>query len=91
MLAKRARPARTIFSLTELSLEARITTGFLDGALQVVPFVDAGTVGAASTPGFEQIKIGAGVGVRYLTGFGPVRVDVGVPLNPGPNDAKFGV
>ena len=78
-------------SLTELSLEARITTGFLDGALQVVPFVDAGTVGAASTPGFEQIKIGAGVGVRYLTGFGPVRVDVGVPLNPGPNDAKFGV
>ena len=78
-------------SLTELSLEARITTGFLDGALQVVPFVDAGTVGAASTPGFDQIKIGAGVGVRYLTGFGPVRVDVGVPLNPGPNDAKFGV
>ena len=78
-------------SLTELSLEARITTGFLDGALQVVPFVDAGTVGAASTPGFNQIKIGAGVGVRYLTGFGPVRVDVGVPLNPGPNDAKFGV
>ena len=78
-------------SLTELSLEARITTGFLDGALQVVPFVDVGTVGAASTPGFNQIKIGAGVGVRYLTGFGPVRVDVGVPLNPGPNDAKFGV
>lgn len=78
-------------SLTELSVEARITTGFFDGALQVVPFVDAGTVGADSTPGFEQIKIGAGVGVRYLTGFGPVRVDVGVPLNPGPNDGKFGV
>ena len=41
-------------SLTELSLEARITTGFLDGALQVVPFVDAGPVGAASPPGFYQ-------------------------------------
>ena len=78
-------------SLTELSVEARITTGFLDGALQVVPFVDAGTVGANSTPGFDQIKIGAGVGVRYLTGFGPVRVDVGIPINPGPNDGKFGV
>jgi translocation and assembly module TamA len=78
-------------SLTELSVEARITTGFLDGALQVVPFVDAGTVGADPTPGFEQIKIGAGIGVRYLTDFGPVRVDLGVPLNPGPNDAKFGV
>ena len=78
-------------SLTELSVEARITTGIFDGALQVVPFVDAGTVGASSTPGFDQIKIGAGVGVRYLTGFGPVRVDVGIPLNPGPNDTKFGV
>jgi translocation and assembly module TamA len=78
-------------SLTELNVEARITTGFLDGALQVVPFVDAGTVGADPTPGFDQIKIGAGIGVRYLTDFGPVRVDFGVPLNPGPNDAKFGV
>ena len=78
-------------SLTELSAEARITTGFFDGALQVVPFVDAGTVGPDSTPGFDEIKIGAGIGIRYLTGFGPVRVDIGVPLNPGPNDAKVGV
>jgi translocation and assembly module TamA len=29
--------------------------------------------------------------VRYLTGFGPVRVDVGVPLNPGPGDGPVGV
>jgi translocation and assembly module TamA len=78
-------------SLVELSAEARIQTGFLDGALQVVPFVDAGTVGSSSTPSFHEIKIGAGVGVRYLTGFGPVRIDVGVPLNPGPKDAKVGV
>jgi translocation and assembly module TamA len=78
-------------SLVELSAEARIQTGFLDGALQVVPFVDAGTVGSSSTPSFHEIKIGAGVGVRYLTGFGPVRIDVGVPLNPGPKDARVGV
>ncbi len=78
-------------SLTELSLEARVNTGLLDGAIQVVPFVDAGTVGEKSTPGFDEIKIGAGVGIRYLTGFGPIRVDVGVPLNPGPDDARFGV
>jgi translocation and assembly module TamA len=31
------------------------------------------------------------VGVRYYTGFGPLRVDVAVPLNPGPNDPKIGV
>ncbi len=78
-------------SLAEFSLEARIQTGLLDGALGVVPFVDAGTVGSGSAPDFGNIKIGAGIGLRYYTSFGPVRVDLGVPLNPGPNDAKFGV
>jgi translocation and assembly module TamA len=78
-------------SLTELSFEARIRTGLLGGNLGIVPFVDAGTVGENSTPGFRQIKIGAGVGVRYHTSFGPLRVDVGVPLNPGPKDPKFGI
>lgn len=78
-------------SLTELSLEARIKTGLLGGALGVVPFIDAGTVGRGSTPSFDEIKFGAGIGVRYHTGFGPLRVDIGVPLNPGPNDPKVGV
>lgn len=78
-------------SLAEVSLEARIQTGFLDGAIGVVPFIDAGTVSRGPTPDFDQIKIGAGLGVRYLTGFGPLRVDVGVPLNGGPNDGPVGV
>ena len=73
-------------SLVELSAEARIGTGFMDGAISVVPFVDVGTVGLDPTPDFETIKFGAGVGVRYDTGFGPLRLDVAVPLNPGPND-----
>ena len=78
-------------SLTELSFEARIRTGLLGGNLAIVPFVDAGTVGDDPTPGFDEIKLGAGIGARYHTSFGPLRVDVGVPLNPGPNDPKFGV
>lgn len=78
-------------SLVELSAEARIQTPWLGGALGIVPFVDAGTVGESSTPSFNQIKLGAGVGVRYLTGFGPIRLDVGVPLNPGPDDGPVGV
>ena len=73
-------------SLVEFSLEARIKTGLLDGAVSVVPFVDAGTVNAGTAPDFEEIKVGVGMGVRYATGFGPIRVDVGVPLNPGPRD-----
>ncbi|MWV27356.1 autotransporter assembly complex protein TamA [Aurantiacibacter rhizosphaerae] len=73
-------------SLVELSAEARIGTGFMDGAVSVVPFVDAGSVGLDPTPDFQSIKFGAGVGVRYATGFGPLRLDVAFPLNPGPND-----
>ena len=78
-------------SLAEFSLEARVRTGLLGGAVGVVPFIDAGTVGAGPTPSFDDIKFGAGIGLRYHTGFGPVRVDVAVPLNPGPNDSSFAV
>ena len=73
-------------SLVEFSLEARIGTPLMDGAISVVPFVDAGSVGLDPVPDFDTIKYGAGVGVRYDTGFGPLRLDVAVPLNPGPND-----
>lgn len=73
-------------SLTEVSVEARIRTGLMDGTISVVPFIDAGTVGSDPVPGFASIKFGAGVGLRYHTGFGPLRLDVAVPLNPGPND-----
>ena len=66
-------------------------TGFLDGAVSVVPFVDAGTVGENSTPGFREIKIGAGIGARYHTRFGPIRVDVATPINPQPGDPRIAV
>jgi translocation and assembly module TamA len=78
-------------SLVEVSAEARIKTPWLGGALGVVPFVDAGTVGAGPTPSFNEIKVGVGVGVRYNTSFGPIRLDVGVPLNRGPKDGPVGV
>jgi translocation and assembly module TamA len=78
-------------SLVEFSLEARIRTGMFDGALSVVPFVDAGSVDRSSLPTFEDFRIGAGIGIRYHTGFGPIRVDVGVPLNKRPDDAPVGV
>ena len=35
--------------------------------------------------------MGAGVGLRYLTGFGPLRLDVAFPLNPRPNDSVVAV
>lgn len=78
-------------SLTELSFEARIGTGFFGGALSVVPFIDAGAVDIEPYPDFEDIKFGAGIGLRYKTSFGPIRVDVGVPLTPGPGDPPVAV
>lgn len=74
-------------SLVEIGLEARIQTGLLDGAVEVVPFFDAGSVALGSTPDFRFIQYGAGLGVRYKTSFGPIRVDVGAPLNPTEFDA----
>lgn len=69
-------------SLLEASIEARIQTPLFDGAVEVVPFLDAGTVSLGSTPDFRFVRYGAGIGLRYKTTFGPIRIDVATPLNP---------
>lgn len=69
-------------SLVEFALEARIPTPLFGGAIEVVPFIDGGSVARGSTPDFDEIRFGAGVGIRYNTTFGPIRVDVATPLNP---------
>ncbi|MEH6719748.1 MAG: autotransporter assembly complex family protein [Aurantimonas endophytica] len=73
-------------SLFEASAEARI--GVTEN-IQIVPFIDVGTVGDDLVPDFSEFKIGAGVGARYLTSFGPIRLDVAIPLDPGPRDASY--
>ncbi len=78
-------------ALSEFSLEARVKTGLMGGAVSVVPFVDAGAVDTTTRPSFQDIKIGVGVGIRYQTNFGPIRIDVGTPLNPSPGDSRIGV
>lgn len=78
-------------SLVEASVEARIGTGFFDGAVEVVPFIDAASVSDETVPDFSAIKLGAGIGIRYKTTFGPIRIDVGVPVNPDPGDSPVAV
>jgi translocation and assembly module TamA len=78
-------------SLYEASFEARIKTGLFDGNLSVVPFIDAGGVDTGTFPSFSDIRFGAGIGVRYKTGFGPIRVDLATPLNPRPGDSRIAV
>ncbi|HUR82675.1 MAG TPA: BamA/TamA family outer membrane protein, partial [Thermoanaerobaculia bacterium] len=43
-------------------------------------FVDAGNVYRSHTIDFDQIKYGAGFGLRYLSPVGPIRIDVARPF-----------
>lgn len=66
-------------SLVEFSAELRWkiteTVGF-------VTFLDGGGAFEPSFPDFStSLKWGAGAGIRYYTPIGPLRLDVGVPLN----------
>lgn len=70
-------------SLSEVSLEGRARVTDKIGA---VMFIDAGNVSDASYPRFDNFRAGVGVGVRYQTPAGPIRLDVATPLNPTDRD-----
>jgi translocation and assembly module TamA len=72
-------------SVAELGIEIRQR---ILGNYGAVAFVEAGSVGRGLTD-FEMPRIGAGVGLRYCTAFGPIRADVGMPINPRSGDASF--
>ncbi|MGH8571544.1 MAG: BamA/TamA family outer membrane protein, partial [Gammaproteobacteria bacterium] len=66
-------------SLIELSGELRYR---MTEAIGLVYFIDGGTVAENSLPSFEEdLFIGTGAGLRYITPIGPLRLDVGVPVN----------
>ena len=77
-------------SVVEGSLEFRQRIGASWGA---VAFIDAGSAYTPVWPDFYAMapRVGTGVGARYYTDFGPIRVDVGVPLNPRSGDAPIGL
>lgn len=70
------------------SLEARIK---ITDTIGVVPFIDAGTVSKNLAPDFSDIRAGAGLGLRYATPFGPLRLDVAIPLNKYDNGTTYGI
>ncbi len=74
-------------SVAEAGIEMRSRFwGDIGGAL----FVEAGSVGEEIAPTFDEgVQVAAGGGVRYFSPIGPIRVDVGVPLNPRDSDDAF--
>lgn len=76
-------------ALFEASAELRQD---ITDSIGVVGFADLGHVSARSFPDFsDDIRIGAGVGLRYDTGLGPVRLDVAVPVTQQAGDPDFAI
>ncbi|MBW3098894.1 autotransporter assembly complex protein TamA [Pseudohoeflea sp. DP4N28-3] len=75
-------------SYLEASAELRIG---VTEKIALVPFIDAGAVGAGSWLEDAELRTGAGVGVRYKTPFGPLRLDVAIPLDRRAGDPDYGI
>ncbi len=75
-------------SLTEFSIETRVKVW---GNFGVVPFFDGGNIYTSPMPKFSGLRYGAGLGVRYYSNFGPIRIDLGTPINPQKGDSRLAV
>lgn len=74
-------------SFNEASAEIR----YRFGDFGVAAFVDAGQAYEGAFPEFSDLRFGAGVGVRYYTNFGPMRIDVATPLDRRPGEEWLNV
>lgn len=76
-------------SFVETSLEVRFK---ITEKIGLVPFIDAGGAFTTAQPSTgNDFFVGAGLGLRYLTPVGPLRLDVAVPLDDIPNEPDFGI
>jgi translocation and assembly module TamA len=76
-------------SRAEGSVEARLRVSETIG---IVGFADAGYVTETSLLGGDEVfQMAAGLGLRYYTAVGPLRLDVAVPINPRKGDPNFAV
>jgi translocation and assembly module TamA len=74
-------------SLFEASLETRIK---ITDTIGLVPFLDMGGAFESSFPDFDEpLRYAAGLGLRYYTAVGPIRLDVATPLNPRDGDKSW--
>lgn len=71
-------------SFNEFAVEAR----YRFGNFGIVPFLDAGQVYEESLPQLSRIRFGAGIGGRFYTNFGPMRLDIATPIARKPGESK---
>jgi translocation and assembly module TamA len=74
-------------SLNEAAAEVR----YRFGNYGVVAFVDVGQSYASTTPQFSNLRYGVGIGGRFYTNFGPIRLDIATPIDRRPGESKIAV
>jgi translocation and assembly module TamA len=72
-------------SFNEFAIEAR----YRFGNFGIVPFIDAGQVYESNIPQLTNLRFGAGIGGRFYTNFGPLRLDVATPIARKPGESKI--
>jgi translocation and assembly module TamA len=78
-------------SLAEFAIEARYRLSAFGGNFGLVPFFDGGSLSNRRAPSLRDWQFGAGLGLRYYSSFGPIRIDVGTPLNRRKGDGLVAV
>jgi len=76
----------TSIDAATLELRERVTADW-----GMAAFVDAGQVGTTSVPLRNKVYVGAGLGMRYYTPIGAIRLDLAVPVNKQPGSDNFEV
>lgn len=74
-------------SLNEASVEAR----YRFGNYGIVAFVDAGQAYSQTTPQFNDLRYGVGIGGRFYTNFGPMRLDIATPIDRQPGESRLNI
>ncbi len=76
---------------SEFNASAELRVRVTD-TIGIVPFFDAGNAFATSLPNFsEPLATAVGVGLRYYTAIGPIRLDVAFPLERRANNGPVAV
>jgi translocation and assembly module TamA len=70
-------------SSIELGLELRYR---ITDSIGIAPFVEGGNVYPHSLPDSLELFYGAGIGLRYYTLIGPIRLDLATPFTRRPGD-----
>jgi translocation and assembly module TamA len=73
------------------SNEAAIEARYRFGNFGIAGFVDAGQVYESSLPQFNDWRFGVGVGGRFYTNFGPLRLDIATPINRRSGESRISV